>query len=93
VKSNSNTTLKFLKSEVESWEEKCKVKEMETKELWNAIQTQDDANVKLKLDAEEWKERETKMNEELMVLKKALKNCKIKDKEDNCQYVSATADD
>jgi hypothetical protein len=33
------------------------------------------------------------MNEELMVLKKALKNCKIKDKGDKCQYVSATADD
>jgi len=41
--------IKKHKSELNSWEERLKVKEMQTKELWSAIQTLDDAKVMLKL--------------------------------------------
>jgi len=93
AKSNSRTMIKNLKSELRSLEEKSKVKEMQTKELWRAIQTQDDANVKLKLDAEEWIDRESKMKEELILLRKALKNSKNKDQGDEYLYISSTTDD
>jgi len=93
AKSNSRTMIKNLKSELRSWEERSRVKEMQTKELWSAIQTQDDANVKLKLDAEEWIDRESKMKEELILLRKALKNSKNKDQGDEYLYISSTTDD
>jgi len=66
---------------------------MQTKELWSTIQTQDDANVKLKLDAEEWIDRESKMKEELIFLRKALKNSKKKDQKDEYLYISSTTED
>jgi len=47
----------------------------------------------LKLDAEEWKERESKMTEELMVLRKALKNSKTKNKGDEYLFISSTTVD
>jgi len=74
-------------------EERRKIKDMQTKELWSAIQTQDDANVKLKLDAEEWIDRESKMKEELIFLRKALKNSKKKDQKDDYLYISSTTED
>jgi len=93
VKSNSKSNIKVLESELKSWEEKRKIKEMQTKELWRTIQTQDDMNVKLKLDAEEWKDREIKMNDELMLLKKALENCKNNKERDEDFFLSTTTDD
>jgi len=74
-------------------EERRKVKDMQTKELWSAIQTQDDANVKLKLDAEEWVDRESEMKGELILLRKALKNSKKKDQGDEYLYISSTTED
>jgi len=93
AKSNRQTMVKNLKSELRSWEERRKVKEMQTKELWSAIQTQDDANVKLKLEAEEWIDMESKMKEELILLRNALKNSKNKDQGDEYLYISSTTDD
>jgi len=93
AKSNNQTMIKNLKSELRSWEERRKVQEMQIKELWSAIQTQDDANVKLKLDAEEWIDRESKMKEELIFLRKALKNSKKKDQKDEYLYISSTTED
>jgi len=93
AKSNSKTMIENLKSELKSWEERCKVKEIQTKELWSAIQTQDDANVKLKLDAEEWIDRESKMKQELILLRKRLKNSKKKDQGDEYLYISSTTND
>jgi len=93
AKSNSETMLKNLRSELKSWEERRKVIEMQMKELWSAIQTQDDANVKLKLDAEEWIDRESEMKEELNLLRKALKNYNTKDQGDEYLYISSTTDD
>jgi len=49
AKSNSKIMIKKHKSELNPLEERLKVKEMQTKELWSAIQTLDDANVMLKL--------------------------------------------
>jgi len=85
--------IKNLKSELKSLEERRKVKDMQTKELWSAIQTQDDANVKLKLDAEEWVDRESEMKGELILLRKALKNSKKKDQGDEYLYISSTTED
>merc|ERR550534_2109274 len=82
-----------LKSELESWEERRKVKEIQNKELWSAIQFQDDTNVKLKLDAEERIDRESKMKEELILWRKALKNSKKKDHGDEYLYISSATDD
>jgi len=93
VNSSSKSNIKVLKSELKSLEEKRKCNEMQTKELWNAIQTQDDANVKLKLDAEAWKNKETKMNDELLVLKEALKNCKNEQIRDGYIYLTTSTDD
>jgi len=94
AKCNSRTMIKNLKSELRSLGEKSKVKEMQTKELWRAIQTLDDTNVKLKLDAEEWIDRESKMKEELILLRNALKNSKKKDQGDEYLYnISSTTDD
>jgi len=93
AKSNSKTMIENLKRELESWEERRKAKEIQTKVLWSAIQTLDDANVKLKLDAEEWIDRESKMKEELILLRKALKNSKKKDQGDEYLYISSTTDD
>lgn len=77
-----------LKSQLKSWEEKRKVKEMESKELWNAIQIQDEANFKLMLDAEDWAAREKNMKDELMMLKKTLNSPGTKEREDVDLYVS-----
>jgi len=88
-----NTMIKNFKSELKSLEERRKVKDMQTKELWSAIQTQDDANVKLKLDAEEWIDRESKMKGELILLRKALKNSKKKDQGEEYLYISPTTED
>jgi len=93
VKSDSKTMIKNLKIELKSWEERRKVKEMQTKDLWSAIQSQDDANVKLKLDAEDWIAREQKMKEELILLRKALKNSKKKAQGNGNLYISYTTDD
>jgi len=92
-RSNSKTMIKNLKSELKSWEARRKVKEMQTKELWSAIQTQDDANDKLKLNADKWNDRESKMKEELILLRKALKNSKKKDQGDEDLYISSSTDD
>jgi len=91
--SNSKTMIKNLESELKSWKERREVKELQTKELWSAIQTQDDSNVKLKLDAETWIDRQRKMEEELILLRKALKNSKKKDHGDEHIYISSTTDD
>jgi len=93
VNSSSKSNIEVLKSELKSWEERYKSQEMQIIELWNVIQTQDDDNVKLKLDAEEWKDRESKMNDELMVLKEALKNPKNNQTRDRFIYVSTITDD
>jgi len=66
---------------------------MHIKELWSAIQTQDDANVKLKVDAEVWIDRESEMKEELILLRKALNICKTKDHGDEYLYISSNTDD
>lgn len=87
-KYKSNFLTAELKSQLKSWEEKRTVKEMETKELWNAIQIQDDANFKLMLDAEDWVEREKNMKNELMLLKKTLNSPDNKEREDVDLYVS-----
>jgi len=93
AKSNSKTMIENLKSELKSCEERRKVKEIQNKELWSAIQSQDDANVILKLDAEEWIDRERKMKEELTLLRKALNNTKKKDQGNEYLYISSTTDD
>jgi len=80
-------------SELKSLEEKRKVREKEIKQLWNAIQTQDDENVKLLLDAEEWIMREKEMNGELEILKEALTNSKENQKEHEYLYISHSTDD
>lgn len=80
-------------SELKSLEEKRKVKEKEIKELWNAIQTQDDENVKLLLDAKERIVREKYMNEELSTLREALTNPGKNHKEDDDLYISHSTDD
>jgi len=79
--------------ELKSLEEKRKVREKEIKELWKAIQTQDDENVKLLLDAEEWIVREKEMNRELVILKEALINSERHQKEDEYLYISHSTDD
>jgi len=93
VNSSSKSNIKVLKRELKSWEERRKSKEMQTIQLWNAIQTQDNDNVKLKRDVEEWKNREAKMNDELMVLQEALKNSKNNKTRDGYIFVSTTTDD
>jgi len=93
AKSNSKTMIENLKSELKSWEERRNVKEIQSKELWSAIQSQDDANVKLKVDAEERIDRESKMKEELILLRKALKNSKKKDHGDEYLYISSATND
>jgi len=80
-------------SELKSLEEKRKVREKEIKQLWNAIQTQDNENVKLLLDAEEWKMREKEMNGELVILKEALTSSEKNHKEDEYLYISHSTDD
>jgi len=49
AKSNSKIMIKKHKSGLNSLEERLKVKEMQTKEIWSAFQTLDDADVMLKL--------------------------------------------
>jgi len=80
-------------SELKSLEEKRKVREKEIKELWNAIQTQDNENVKLLLDAKEQIVREKLMNRELAILKEALTNLGKNHKEDEDFYISHSTDD
>jgi len=80
-------------SELKSLEEKRKVREKEIKQLWNAIQTQDDENVKLLLDAEEWIMREKEMNGELVILKEALTSSEKNHIEDEYLYISQSTDD
>jgi len=79
-------------SELKSLEEKRKVREKDIKQLWNAIQTQDDENVKLSHDAEEWIMREKEMNGELEMLKEALSNSKENHKEHEYFYISHSTD-
>jgi len=80
-------------SELKSLVEKRKVRENEIKELWNAIQTQDDKNLKLLRGAEEWKVREREMIRELVLLKEALTNTEKNHKEDDHLYISHSTDD
>jgi len=63
-----------LKNILQSEKRVLEQKENDVKNLWSAIQTLDDENVKLDRDTEEWKGREKEMNGEIMRLKKALKN-------------------
>jgi len=92
-KPNRKVMIAERTSELKSLEEKRKVREKEIKQLWNAIQTQDDENVKLFLYAEDWIMREKEMNGELEILKEALTNSKENHKEDQYLYISHSTDD
>jgi len=75
--------------------EKAKLidRETEVKKIWNTIQTLDDVNVQLQLDAETWKEREEAMMDELLILKEELERYKNQQRLDDSLYISPTAKD
>jgi len=81
-----------LKNMLQSEKRMLEEKEKDVKNLWSAIQTLDDENVKLDRDTEEWKGREKEMNGEITGLKKALKNTKKQQSVGDDLYISHNTD-
>jgi len=75
--------------------EKAKLidRETEVKKIWNTIQTLDDVNVQLQLDAETWKDREEAMMDELRMLKEELERYKNQLRVGDGLYISPTTKD
>jgi len=75
--------------------EKAKLidRETEVNKIWNTIQTLDDVNVQLQLDAETWKDREEAMMDELLMLKEELERYKNQQRSGDCLYISPAAKD
>jgi len=82
---------KVLENILSAEKAKLKDREAEVKKIWNTIQTLDDVNVQLQLDAETWKDREEAMMDELLMLKEELERYKTQQRSGDCLYISPTA--
>jgi len=73
---HGRSVIEDRRSVLRSEEEELKMMEVHFKNLWGVIQTQDDANFKMWLDAQKWRDREKEMLIDLGNLRKALENSK-----------------
>jgi len=88
----SSSVIEDLRCVLRSLEEELEVMEIHVKNLWGAIQAQDDANFKMWLDAQKWRDREKEMQIELGNLRKAVENSK-REVSDKYFYVSPNTND